>query len=463
MNYDAIVIGAGQAGPTLAAFFANNGERVALAEGDKLGGSCVNYGCTPTKTMRASARVAYQARRSAEFGIHTGDVTVDFQQVMARKNRVVTNSRSGLRDWLESVENLDVHYEYAAFDGKEGDRFRVTIGDEMHTAERVYLNVGTRAFIPPVPGLDEVDYLDNFRLMALDELPEHLIIMGGGYIGLEMGQIFRRFGSDVTIIERAAHVASREDTDVSAEIEHIFIEEGIMLLTKTQITRVSEDEGGTMHVTIEDSDGNAGSVRGSHLLVSTGRVPNTDTLHLERIGLATDDRGYIQTNGRLETDVPGVWALGDINRRGAFTHTSYHDYEIVRDNHQGADRSAETRTMAYCMYTDPPLGRVGMSETQARQSGNDILIARHRMEHVSRAVEDGDTQGLVKLIVDAKTEQFLGATIFGMHGDDVVQVVSNYMATGATYHAMQQALPIHPTVAEFFPTWLSMLEPLDSD
>jgi pyruvate/2-oxoglutarate dehydrogenase complex dihydrolipoamide dehydrogenase (E3) component len=287
--------------------------------------------------------------------------------------------------------------------------------------------------------------------------------MGGGYIGLEMGQIFRRFGSDVTIIERAEHVASREDTDVSAEIERIFMDEGITLLTATTITRVSEDDGGTMHVSIEDSDGNAGSVRGSHLLVSTGRVPNTDTLNLGSIGLATDDRGYIQTNGRLETAVPGIWALGDINRRGAFTHTSYHDYEIVRDNHQGADRSADTRTMAYCMYTDPPLGRVGINETQARQSGKDILIARHRVENISRAIEDGDTNGLVKLIVDAETKQFLGATIFGMHGDDVVQVVSNYMATGATYEAMQQALPVHPTISEFFPTWLGMLEPLESD
>jgi pyruvate/2-oxoglutarate dehydrogenase complex dihydrolipoamide dehydrogenase (E3) component len=460
MNYDAIVIGAGQAGPTLAAFFANQGDNVALAEGDKLGGSCVNYGCTPTKTMRASARVAYQARRAAEFGVHTGEVTVDFQQVMARKDDVVTNSREGLRDWLESVDNLDVHYEYAAFEGKDGDRFLVKIGDEVHTAERVYLNVGTRAFVPPIPGIKEVDYLDNFKLMALEDLPAHLVILGGGYIGLEMGQIFRRFGSDVTIIERAAHVASREDTDVSEEIERIFQDEGITLLTDTSVTRVTDDHG-AIHVTIEDANGTEGRVRGSHLLVSAGRVPNTDTLNLESIGLETDERGYIHTNGRLETDVPGVWALGDINRRGAFTHTSYHDYEIVRDNHQGADRTADTRTMAYTMFTDPPLGRVGMSEDDARQSDKQVLIARHRMENVSRAKEDGETNGLVKLLVDADTEEFLGATIFGMQGDDVVQVVSNYMATGASYKHMQNALPIHPTISEFFPTWLSMLEPLE--
>lgn len=462
MHYDAFIIGAGQAGPTLAAFFAEDGQQVALAEGAKLGGSCVNYGCTPTKAMRASARVAYQMRRSAVFGIHNEGMSVNFREVMARKDDIVESSRSGLRSWLESLDNLDILYDYASFDGKEADgAFRVQVGDETHTAERVYLNVGTRAFIPPIEGIDEVPYLDNVALMNLRDLPEHMVILGGGYIGLEMGQIFRRLGSEVTIIETSTHVASREDTDVSEEIERIFTDEGITLMTGYRAMRVSQDDAGTIHVGLEDENGNSASVRGSHLLVATGRVPNTDTLNLESIGLETDQRGYIATNGKLETVVANVWALGDINRRGAFTHTSYHDHQIVRDNHNGADRSADDRTMAYCMYTDPPMGRVGMSEREARNSDKNILIARHRMENVSRAKEDGETNGLVKLIVDGDTERFLGATIFGMQGDDVVQVVSNYMATGASYKHMQNALPIHPTISEFFPTWLGMLEPLD--
>lgn len=462
MKYDAIVVGAGQAGPSLAAYFAGKGEKVALAEGFKLGGSCVNYGCTPTKTMRASARVAYQARRAAEYGINTGEVTVDFKKVMARKDERVNGSREGLGNWLKSVENLDVHDNYATFVGKENGVFQMQIGDDVHEADRVYLNVGTRAFIPPIDGIDTVDYLDNVKLMELEALPAHLVILGGGYIGLEMGQIFRRFGSEVTIIETAPHVANREDEDVKEEIERILTSEGVTLETGFRAQKVEQAADGTITVTLNASEGSeTKTVSGSHLLVATGRKPNTDTLNLDRVGVETDERGYIPTNGKLETNVPGIWALGDINKRGAFTHTSVHDYEVVRDNDKGLDRTVEGRNMAYCMYMDPPMGRVGMTEREARESGRNVLINTHYMHSVSRALEDGETNGLVKLLVDADTEQFIGACIFGMQGDDVVQVVSNYMATGASYKEMMYALPVHPTISEFFPTWLSQLQPLD--
>lgn len=464
MKYDAIFIGAGQAGPSLAAFFANEGQSVALAEGGTMGGSCVNYGCTPTKTMRASARVAYQASRGAEYGITIGDVSVDFTKVMARKDRVVGNSRDGLTDWLESVDNLTIYRDYASFVGYESDLFQVKIGDDVHEAERVYLNVGTRAFIPPIDGLGEVNFLDNVKLMHLRELPQHMIILGGSYIGLEMGQIFRRFGSEVTIIEVSDHMASREDEDVSEEIERIFNEEGITLITGHKAVHASQD-GDVITITVEDNDGNQQTVTGSHLLVATGRVPNTDSLSLDAVGVETNKRGYVITDDKLQSNVPNIWALGDINGRGAFTHTSVHDYEIVRDNWQGADRSTENRNLVYSMFTDPPLGRVGMSEREARQymadRGRKVLGMRHYMKDVSRAKEDGELNGLVKLFVDAESEEFLGACIFGMQGDDVIQVVSNYMATGASYKIMQQALPIHPTISEYFPTWLGMLEELE--
>lgn len=459
MRYDAIIIGAGQAGPSLAAFFANEGQKVALAEGGLMGGSCVNYGCTPTKTMRASARVAYQAKRGAEYGVNTGDITIDFSKVMARKDEIVSNSRDGLTDWLESIDNLDIYREFVHFIGTDNGLHKIQAGDTVIESERVYLNVGTRAFSPPIDGLEDVNYLDNVRLMSLSELPEHLVILGGSYIGLEMAQIFTRFDSKVSVIEYSSHLASREDTDVSEEIERIMLSEGIDVYTNSKATHVSENDEG---ITVKfDNDGSESSITGSHLLVATGRVPNTDTLNLEAIGLPTNKRGYIETNGKLETSIDGIYALGDINGRGAFTHTSYHDYEIVRDNWGGADRSADNRTMAYSMFTDPPLGRVGMNEREARESGKDILTMKHMAKDVSRAKEDGELNGLVKLIVDADTEEFLGATTFIMQGDDVIQVVSNYMATGASYKKMKEALPIHPTISEFFPTWLGMLEPLE--
>lgn len=459
-HYDAILIGTGQAAPALAAALAGEGQRVALLEGARLGGSCVNFGCTPTKTLRASARAAANARHAAEYGIQTGEVRVDFAAVMARKNRVVDESRGGLEGWLESLESLDLIRAFGYFVGREGANFIVQAGNEQISAPRVFLNTGTRAFVPPVPGLEALPYLDNKSLMELRELPRHLLILGGGYIGVETGQIFRRLGSQVTIIEQAAHVAAREDADIIAGIEELLREEGITLRTGHKALRFAQDASGQIVAQLEGPQG-ALTITGSHLLVAVGRVPNTEQLNLGAVGVETDARGYIPTNERLETNVPGIWALGDINKRGAFTHTSYHDHEIVLANLRGGQRSAEARTMAYAMYTDPPLGRVGMSEREARQSGRRVLRTVLPMSRVSRAKEDGETRGLIKVLVDAESEQFLGAAFFGQNGDEIVQVISNYMATGASYRRMQEALPIHPTITEFMPTILGMLEPLE--
>lgn len=461
MNYDAIVIGAGQAGPGIATALAGTGQKVALIEGGKLGGSCVNYGCTPTKTLRAAARIAHQARRAGDYGIQVNGVAVDFPAVMARVRSVVNDSREGLAGWLENTDNLTIYRDYAAFDGTRDGLHRVVVGDDVLTAPKVFLNTGTRAFIPPIDGIDRVSYLTNVSLMELRELPQHLIILGGGYIGVEIGQIFVRLGSQVTIIEGLPHVANREDDDIIDALETLLTDEGITLLTGHKAQKVSQDDNGLITLLVENQEGEQRGVSGTHLLIATGRRPNTDKLKADTVGLEMTERGMIVTNGKLETSVSGIWALGDINGRGAFTHTSYHDFEIVRDNLlNDGNRTADDRNMAYSMFSDPPLGRVGMNEKEARQSGKNILMMRHEMKNVSRAKEDGETVGLVKLIVDADTEQFLGATVFGMQGDDVVQVVSNYMVTGASYKLMRNALPIHPTVSEFFPTWLSMLEPL---
>lgn len=461
MQYDAIIIGAGQSGPSLAADLANNGERVAIVEGYKIGGSCVNYGCIPTKTIIASARAVYLARRGDDFGFSTGGpVTVDLAKVMARKDKRVGEAQSGLENWLRTTDNLTVYDGYAVFDGKDGDDYRVRIGETLITAPRVFINTGTRNIVPPISGLNAVDYLDNEGILNLRTLPQHLLILGGGYIGLELGQAFRRFGSDVTIIEAAPTLIAREDEDVARAVQEILEAEGIRVLTEHKAIHVEQSPDGIITLTLEDNAGGQHTLSGSHLLVAVGRRPNSDQLNLQSVGITVDRRGYIQTTDTLQTSADGVWALGDVNGRGAFTHTSYHDYEIVRDNLRGEQRKVSDRNMAYAMYTDPPLGRVGMSEREARESGRVVLLAKKLMSHIGRALEQGETQGFIKLLVDAETEQFLGATVLGFHGDDVIQVISYFMATGASYKVMQRALPIHPTISEFFPTILSELQPL---
>ena len=438
----------------MAAALAKRGERVVLMEGAQLGGSCINYGCTPTKTLRKSARVAHLARRAAEFGVQVGKVEVDFAAAMERMQLRVDTARGGLEKWMAGDPNITLLRSWGSFAGCTGDGFDLLAGDQPVRGKRVYLNTGTRAFIPPIPGIETVPYLDNVSLLRLRSLPEHLVIIGGSYIGLEMGQIFRRLGSRVTVIETGPRITSREDPEVSACIASFLAQEEITVLAGNAVTQVERaGEGVAVHVGDR-------RIEGTHLLVATGRLPNTERLNLATVGVEMDARNFVPTNERLETNVPGIWALGDINKRGAFTHTSFHDHEIALANHDGSTRSADDRTMVYAMFTDPPLGRVGMSEAEARASGRRILMATFDMKDVSRAKEESETTGLIKLLVDADTERFVGATVLGINGDEIVQVISSFMAAGASWRVMKDALPVHPTVTEFLPTILGKLKPL---
>jgi len=427
-SFDSIIIGAGQAGPSLAVTLAKRGEKVALIEAERLGGTCINNGCTPTKTLRKSARVAYIARRAAEFGIDTGPVTVDFPRAMARMRERVDTSRAGLESWVRG-SGVEVIIGHGKIEGREGEQFRVNACGEALLAAKLLLNTGTRPFMPPIPGLDGVPALDNRSLLALDELPGHLVIIGGSYIGLEMAQIFRRLGADVTVIEGGPALASRENPDISAMIREFLEAEGITVHTGAKIEGVS-GASGTITVRMD-----TGVASGTHLLVATGRLPNTD----------------------------GVWALGDINGRGAFTHTSYHDFEIVAENLARGTRSADERVMAYAMFTDPPLGHVGIQRYEAQKladEGRNILIAEHDMKDVSRAKEESELTGRIRIIVDGDDGKVLGATMLGINADEIIQVFSNFMAAGGHWQAMRNALPVHPTVTEFMPTILAKLAPL---
>ena len=461
IKVDAAIIGTGQAAPSLAVALAKHGEKVVLIEGALVGGSCVNSGCTPTKTLRKSARVAYLARHAAEFGVRVGKVEVDFVAAMEHMQRRVDGARQDLEHWIAGQSNLTLLRGWGVFTGRSQGGFDLMAGEQPLHARRVYLNTGTRAFIPPIPGIETVPHLDNVSLLQLRSRPAHLVIIGGSYIGLEMGQIFRRLGSEVTVIETGPRITGREDPEVSAAIASMLQEEGVTVLAGKPVDRVGKNgDGVVVHV-----DGQR--IEGSHLLVATGRQPNTERLRLDAVGVTTDERGFVPTNGKLETSVPGIWALGDINKRGAFTHTSYQDHQIVLANHlsrssphDGGSRSADGRVSTYAMYTDPPLGRVGLSEAEARQSGRPMLVVRLPMSSVSRAREEGETSGLIKLLVDANDERIVGAVILGFNGDEVIQVVSNFMATGASYRVLQDALPIHPTVSEFLPFVLGKLEPL---
>ncbi|MDX6022523.1 mercuric reductase [Scandinavium sp. V105_16] len=457
---DSVLIGAGQAAPSLAVSLAANGQQVVLIEGNLYGGTCVNVGCTPTKTLRKSARVAHLARRAAEFGVMTGPISVDFPAAIQRMRDKVEASRHGLVQWLEGTENLELIHGWGRFEGRDGERFLISVNGEMLSAAHVYLNTGTRALTPDLPGLDSVPHLDNASLLALNECPEHLLIVGASYIGLELGQIYRRLGARVSIIHRAGRIAEREDDDISAQIAEFLRAEGIEFILNSSVTRLAPHADG---VSAELSDGS--TLIGSHILFATGRIPNVERLNLAAVGVETDKRGFIRTDAHFNTNVAGIKALGDINGRGAFTHTSYHDYQIAwaeLDGQQpdGQWLDADRRVLSYAMFTDPPLGRVGITLAQARervQQGQSILVADIRMADVSRAKEESETDGMLRLIVDAQSERFLGAAILGIGGDEIIAVISNYMATGASYRLMMQALPVHPTVAEFFPTVLMRL------
>ena len=467
LHVDVAIVGTGQAGPSLAVALAGDGETVALIESQQVGGTCVNNGCTPTKTLRKSAHVAHMARRAAEFGVRTGAVTVDFAAAMARMHARVDSARGGLEDWLTSQPRLTLIRGWGSFIGGDAaSGFKLQAGDRQIVAQRVYLNTGARAVVPSITGLDTVPFLDNVSLLQLRRLPRHLVILGGSYIGLEMGQIFRRLGSEVSIVETGPRITSREDADISDAVHAMLVAEGIAVHCGHAVDAVAPGAGGEG---VQLSVGGR-QIDGSHLLVATGRQPNTERLELGRVGVALDKRGYVPTDGELRTNVPGIWALGDINKRGAFTHTSYHDHEIVLANHRlqrqggaGKLRSADDRTMAYAMFTDPPLGRVGIGETEARAlvaQGRRVSMAIHAMADVSRAKEESETTGLIKLLVDDDSGRFLGAAIFGINGDEIIQVISNFMATGASHQVLKDALPVHPTVAEFLPTVLGKLKPL---
>ncbi len=466
LRFDVLIIGSGQAAPALAVALAHRGETVVLVEAKDLGGTCVNVGCTPTKTLRKSARVAYMARRGAEFGVNIGAVTIDFAKAMDRMHERVNASRTGLEGWLASTPNVTVLCGWGSLAGHTEQGFQAVVegknGQQHITAGRVYLNTGTRPFMPPIEGLSSNDprILNNEGLLQLRECPKHLFILGGSYIGLEFAQIFRRLGAEVTVVEPSNRIAMREDEIVTNAITDFLLEEGVRILTSSTLTKV-DGTGSDLRLHVQGNIHEA-----SHLLVATGRLPNTERLNLASIGLPVDARGYVDVNGQLETAVAGVWALGDINKRGAFTHTSYHDFEIVRDNlkEPTALRSADDRVTVYAMFTDPPLGRVGLNAAQAKaeheKTGRAFLVAEHHMRFVSRAKEESETHGVIQLIVDAKTESFVGATVLGINGDEIIQVVSNYMATGANYKLMRNCLPVHPTVTEFFPTILDKLAAL---
>jgi pyruvate/2-oxoglutarate dehydrogenase complex dihydrolipoamide dehydrogenase (E3) component len=455
-EFDSIVIGTGQAGPSLAARLAGAGQRVAVIERKLFGGTCVNTGCIPTKTLVASAYAAHMAKRAGDFGVVAGGpVTVDMKAVKARKDAISGKSRTGVEAWMKNLQNGTVYEGHARFVSPD----TVQVGEASLTAPRIFVNVGGRAAVPDIAGIGQTGYLTNSSMMAVDFLPRHLIILGGSYIGIEFGQMFRRFGSEVTIIEKAPHLIGREDEDVSAAIKDILESEGISIRLNANCLKFSRR--GDEIVAHTDCAGSVADVTGSHLLIATGRRPNTDDLGLEKAGVATDAHGYIGIDDELRTSVPGIWALGDCNGHGAFTHTSYNDFEIVAANLLDNDpRRVSDRIPTYALFMDPPLGRAGMTETQALQSGRPILVATRPMMKVARAVEKGESQGFMKVVVDAGTKRILGASILGTSGDEVIHSILDVMYAKAPYTLIQRAMHIHPTVSELIPTMLADLKPV---
>ena len=456
-KYDAIIISTGQAGPSLAARLAGEGMNVAIIERKLFGGTCVNTGCIPTKTLVASARAAYMARRGEEFGVTLeGSIAVDMKRVKERKDGVVTKSNQGVEKWLKNTENCTVFEGQGCFE----DSHSIRVGETLLEGEKIFINVGGRALVPPFSGIQGVDYLTNSSMVEVDFLPEHLIIIGGSYIGLEFGQMYRRFGSEVTIIERGPRFIQREDIDISEAVQEILEMEGIQIRLEAECIDAEKD-GDQIRVQLDCETG-AREVTGSHLLLAVGRVPNTDDLGLEKAGIKVNERGYIEVDDQLRTNVPGVWALGDCNGKGAFTHTSYNDFEIVAANLLDDDpRRVGDRILAYALYIDPPLGRVGKTEAEVKQSGQKALMATRPMTRVSRAVEKSETQGFMKILVDAKTKEILGAAILGIGGDEIIHSILDVMYAKAPYTVIQRAVHIHPTVTELIPTMLGDLKPLE--
>jgi len=454
-DFDAIVVGAGQAGPSLAGRLAAAGMKVAIVERKLFGGTCVNTGCMPTKTLVASAYAAHLARRGADFGVSiAGPVAIDMKRVKARADDVSAHARTNLETWLRGMDGLTVIEGHARFEGTD----TIGVGEERLKAPRIFLNVGGRASVPDMPGVGTVDYLTNTTILQLDTIPRHLVVVGGSYIGLEFAQMYRRFGAQVTVVEKGPRLIAREDEDVSEAIRDILAAEGIAVRTNATCIGFKPHPDGVA-VDVDCTSGEP-VVVGSHVLLAVGRRPNTDDLGLDRAGVAVDGRGYIQVDDSLATNVPGIWALGDCNGRGAFTHTAYNDYEIVAANLlDGATRKVSDRIAGYALYVDPPLGRVGMSETEARRTGRKLLVSKRPMTRVGRAIEKDETKGFMKIVADADTRQILGAAILGTGGDEAIHGVLDMMNAGAAYPTLQWAVPIHPTVSELIPTVLGDLRP----
>jgi pyruvate/2-oxoglutarate dehydrogenase complex dihydrolipoamide dehydrogenase (E3) component len=455
-RFDAIIIGTGQAGPSLAGRLAASGMNVAIVERKLFGGTCVNTGCIPTKTMVASAYAAHMARRAGVYGVTVeGNVSVDMARVKARKDVVSGKSRTGVEAWLKGMKNCTVYEGHARFESPR----EVSVGDRRLESDRIYINVGGRAIVPDMPGLDQVPYLTNSSMMAVDFLPQHLIVIGGSYVGLEFGQMFRRFGSQVTIVEMGPRLVQREDEDVSAAIQGILESEGISIRLNAKCIAFSRrGEEAVVHL---DCDEPAAEAVGTHVLLAVGRRPNTDDLGLEKAGVKLDAHGNIVVDDQLRSSVPGIWALGDCNGKGGFTHTAYNDSEIASANLLDHDpRRVSDRISAYALYIDPPLGRAGMTEAEVRRSGRKALIGQRPMSRIARAIEKDETQGFMKILIDAQTHQILGASILGVGGDEVIHSILDVMYAKAPYTVIQRAVHIHPTVSELIPTMLGELRPL---
>ena len=452
--FDAIIVGAGQAGPPLAGRLTAAGMKVALIERKLVGGTCVNTGCMPTKTLVASAYAAHLARRGAEFGVSTGAVGIDMPAVAARAEKVVTKARTSNEQWLESMEGLTFLRGHARFTASGV----IEVDGEALTAPRIFLNVGGRATVPDMPGVGDVPHLDNTNMVVLDRVPDHLVVVGGSYVGLEFAQMYRRFGAAVTVVERGERLIAHEDADVSDAVRDILQDEGIVVRTGADCIGFEAHPRG-VSVSVDCASGEP-AVIGSHVLLAVGRRPNTDDLGLEVAGVATDSRGYIEVDDRLQTNVAGIWAMGDCNGRGAFTHTAYNDFEIVAANLlDGEDRKVSQRLLGYALYTDPPLGRVGLSEAEARRSGRPLLVSKRPMTRVGRAVEKGETKGFIKIVADAETQRILGAAILGTGGDEAIHGILDMMNADQPIAALRWAVPIHPTVSELIPTVLLGLAP----
>jgi pyruvate/2-oxoglutarate dehydrogenase complex dihydrolipoamide dehydrogenase (E3) component len=455
-RYDAIVIGAGQAGPALCARLDREGLKTALVERKLMGGTCVNVGCIPTKTLVASARAVHMARRGAEYGFSAGDVRVDMRAVKTRKDGIVKQSSDGVTNWVGGMKNVTLIRGHARFTGKR----EIAVGGRALRAERIFINVGGRALVPVIPGVKNVPFFTNTSMMAVDFVPQHLLVIGGSYIGLEFAQMYRRFGSNVTVVERMPKLLPREDDDVAAEIRAILEREGIVIRTGAECMALAKEDG-RISVRLECEAGEP-IAQGSHVLLAVGRRPNTDDLDLEKSKIEVDERGYMKVDDQCRTSAEGVWALGDANGRGAFTHTSWNDYEIVAANLFDADkRRISDRIPCYALFIDPPLGRAGMNEAEARASGRRVLAGKMPMTRVGRAREAGETQGLMKVLVDADSKELLGAALLGLNADEIVHSLLDVMYAKKPYTTILRAMHIHPTVTELIPTLLGDLKPLE--